>query len=377
MPRPAEDEAILACLATLEATLAGTAAHSESLDDFSPRALEAALGTLARRGDDPTLRLVTALAESAPSKQTRKAARRVLYRLTQAGITLPRAAPKPVVERQPERALRAWVSGVDGTGSRAVWILFEGGFGGLALCALILNDQAGVLESAGGAISKKRLEGELKSLRQSQKLPWLEMPPERATALVAEALALHARLGTEPPAEFSRWRPFLGAAAGPARPMIGEVLTASDVQKDLTLLERSAELLERPELASWFLDPGALGSEALELLQARESRLVVSDQIKAEREAAVVERVVERAFTAEARGLWARRLLEMAWIFHATGRLEEARLAYATALALDDPERAAPRIPFARGLAQRGLAFASEVALGRLSAAEVSRAPRT
>jgi hypothetical protein len=203
------------------------------------------------------------------------------------------------------------------------------------------------------------------------------MPPERATALVAEALALHARLGTEPPAEFSRWRPFLGAAAGPARPMIGEVLTASDVQKDLTLLDRSAELLDRPELASWFLDPGALGSEALELLQARESRLVVSDQIKAEREAAVVERVVERAFTAEARGLWARRLLEMAWIFHATGRLEEARLAYATALALDDPERAAPRIPFARGLAQRGLAFASEVALGRLSAAEVSRAPRT
>ncbi len=377
MPRPAEDEAILACLATLEATLAGTAAHSESLDDYSPRALEAALGALARRGDDPALRLVTALAESAPSKQTRKAARRVLYRLTQAGITLPRAAAKPVVERQPERALRAWVSGVDGTGSRAVWILFEGGFGGLVLCALILNDQVGVLESAGGAISKKRLEGELKSLRQSQKLPWLEMPPERATALVAEALALHARRGTEPPAEFSRWRPFLGAAAGPARPMIGEVLTASDVQKDPTLLDRSAELLERPELASWFLDPGALGSEALELLQARESRLVVSDQIKAEREAAVVERVVERAFTAEARGLWARRLLEMAWIFHATGRLEEARLAYATALALDDPERAAPRIPFARGLAQRGLAFASEVALGRLSAAEVSRAPRT
>lgn len=374
--RPAEDEAVLACLATLEASLAKTGGESEALDEFSPGTLEAALDALARRGDDPALRLLTTLAERASSKQARKAARRVLYRLTQAGVALPPAAPKPQAERQPPRAARAWVSGVDGSGSRAVWVLFEDAFGGLALCALIMNDQAGILESAGGAISKKRLEAELRSLRQSQKLPWLELPPARATGLVAEALALHARLKTDPPAEFSRWRRSFDAAAGGAGPMIGEVLAADEVRRDATLLDHSAELLALPELASWFLDPGTLGSDALELLQARESRLVVSDHIKAEREAAIVERVVDRALTADARALWARRLAEMAWIFHATGRLREARVAYATALALDDPERPPRRIPLARGLAERGLAVASEVALGRLSAAKVSRAPK-
>ena len=371
---PVEEEAVLACLATLEATLAASPAQSESLDAFSPRMLEAALGALARRGDDAALRLITALAERGPSKQARKAARRALYRLTQAGVSVPPTDPQPVVKRQ--RALRAWVSGVDGTGSRAVWVLFEGSFGDLALCALTLNDQTGILESAGGAISKKRLESELRSLRQSQKLPWLEIPPGRATGLVAEALALHARRGTAPPPEFSRWRTLFGEAAPEPPPMIAEILTASEATSDLTLLDHSAELLHLPELASWFLDPGAIESEALELLQAKESRLVLSDQLKVEREAAIVERVVDRVLTPEARGLWARRLSEMAWIFHATGRPREARIAYATALALEDSERVPRQLPFARGLAERGLAFASEVTLGRVSAAEVSRAPR-
>jgi hypothetical protein len=85
---------------------------------------------------------------------------------------------------------------------------------------------------------------------------------------------------------------------------------------------------------------------------------------------------VDAAFTPEARRLWARRLTEMAWIFDSTGRQREARLCRATALALENPDRSARHVPFARGLAERGLAFASEVVLGRISATEVSRAPR-
>lgn len=373
--RPAEDEAVLVCLAALEASLAGSGSPPPSFADVPPRTLEAALDALARRRGAQALPLVTALAEGRGTKEARKAARRVLYRLQQSGVALPRPAPKPVVERRPEQALRAWVSAVDGSGSRAVWILFEGAFGGLALCALIVNDQAGVLEAAGGAISKKRLESELRALRQSQKLPWVELPPARAKALVAEALALHARLGSEPPAEFSPWQRFFADVDGPASPGTPREPEPAGGD-DPALLDHCRELLELPELASWFLDPNELQSAALELLQARESRLVLSDQQKAEREAAIVERVVEAAFTPEARRLWARRLSEMAWIFDATGREREARICRATSHALEDSERAPRHLPFARGLAERGLAVASEVALGRLSAAEVSRAPR-
>jgi hypothetical protein len=86
-------------------------------------------------------------------------------------------------------------------------------------------------------------------------------------------------------------------------------------------------------MAGWFLDPETVQSDALEVQEARESRLVVSDQIKAERQEAILARVIEREFTQEARRRWSRRFAEMAWIFEATDRSEHAAIAAAGAAA--------------------------------------------
>jgi hypothetical protein len=231
-----------------------------------------------------------------------------------------------------------------------------------------LNDEAGILEAAGGSITKKRLEAELRRLREHQKLPWVETDPTRACALVAEALALHARLSADPPPEFSRWRRFFtGPAVDVTEPEAGDV--------DPDLLGRSAVLLELPELAGWFVDPELIHEDALALLQARESRLVVSDQIKAEREAAIVDAVIDRHLTADARRRWRRRLAEMALVFRSTGREDTARLAASVEAALADEQRVARHIPFMRTLAMRGLEMGAEVALGRAKLADVSRSP--
>jgi hypothetical protein len=372
MTSPAARETEAACLLSLEGAL--DAPGLPDLSGYSPAVLEGALQLLVRRHGAGTAPLLRALADRAPAKAIRKAAKRAIYRLAQAGIALlpsPGTPIGPVVRRRAERPVRAWLSGIDGTGSRALWILFEGGLGGqLQLCSLILNDEAGVLEAAGGSITRKRLEAELRLLREHQKLPWVETDPARACALVGEALALHARMSTDPPAEFSRWRLlFAGAPARPAddEPNAGEV--------DPHLLDRSVELLELPELAGWFVDPGGIYEDALALLQARESRLVLSDQTKAERETVIVDAVIDKQFTPEARRRWARRLAEMALIFRSTDREETARLAAGVAAALVDDRRLARHIPFVRALAMRGLEMGAQVALGRAQLAEVSRVP--
>jgi hypothetical protein len=338
----------------------------ERLRGLDEAALDAALRDFANAHGAGALPALAALAEGG-ERPLRRAARRALYRLAQRGVAAPaRPAPRPVVESRPERAARAWISGIDGSGSRAAWILFEGGFGGARLCSLIVNDTVGIADVAGGEITKKRLEAELEVLRASQKLPWIETEPERVCGLVAEALALHREKGTAPPVAFARWQRLFEGAAVPAPP-------PPPVAADPALVERAAELLELPELAGWFLDPEAVQGDAVELLAARESRLVVSDQIKAERQEAILDRVVEREFEAEARRRWARRLGEMAWVFEATGRPEPAALALAAAAALADPGADVRRHPFARALARRALEVAGEVASGRISAAEVSR----
>src|SRR5207253_959931 len=121
-------------------------------------ALERALRELADAQGASALPVLVALGDGGHGG-VRRAAKRALYRLSQRGIAPPpRAASRPVVERGEKRPVRAWVSAVDGSGSRAMWILFDGAFGSLELCSLIVNDTAGILEVAGGSITRKRLE---------------------------------------------------------------------------------------------------------------------------------------------------------------------------------------------------------------------------
>ena len=151
-----------ACRAVLEAALADPArldaVARQTLAAASAPTLESALRDFVAAHAAAALPVLAALAADEAARGVRRAARRALYRLSQQGVTAPAKPPRrAVVERRPEQAARAWFSGIDGTGSRAVWVLFEGGFGGTALCSLIVNDTAGILDVAGGAITKKRL----------------------------------------------------------------------------------------------------------------------------------------------------------------------------------------------------------------------------
>lgn len=365
------DADVDACRRTLEAALADPTrldpAPLAALAAEAPAAVDDTLRAFADAHGAAALPVLEALTSERTHRTLRRAARVAIYRLAQRGVqAAPRPAGRPVVERRPERAVRAWLSGVDGSGSRAVWLLFEGVWAGQSLCSLIVNDEAGVLDAAGGEITKKRLEAELAGLRASQKLPWVEVEPALALAVVGEAVGLHRRRSTAPPAAFARWERLF--AAGEPAPL--PALTA-----DPALMERAPTLLELPEMAGWFLDPETVQGDALDLLQARESQLVVSDQIKAEREEAIVTRVVERELGPDARHRWAHRLAAMAFIFRATDRPEQAALADAAAAALADETREVRHQPFARALSQRGIDVAAEVALGRVSAADVSRKP--
>ena len=344
-----------------------------SIAELTAEVLDEMLRAFAADEGAAALPVLSTLSEKA-SRPVRRAAKLALYRLAQQGVVAPRpASARHVVEREAERPTRAWISAVDGTGSRAAWILFQGSFGGGALCSLIFSDTIGIVEVAGGDITKKRFERELGALRQSQTLPWVETDPVRVVRLVGESLALHAALGTSPPSAFARWKTaFASVDAAPAHD-VPDPSPAAPL--DPALLERSAALLDLPEFAGWFLDPEALQSDSVALLQTRESRLVVSDHVKAERESAIVDGVIVRELTPQARRRWARRLEEMALILASTDRPEPATWAAAAAAGLRDEAREVIRHPLIQALARRGLDVAAEVTLGRRKLADVSRTP--
>jgi hypothetical protein len=335
-------------------------------------AAAAALATL----NVPDAAAVLAEAEARTAhKPVRTAIRRALYRLRQAGIAPPEAPPAPRVRSRPQVS-RAWGSAIDGTGTRGLWLVLDSPRGDRTLVSAVISDQDGVLDAAAGPVSRKRLDERLAALVAESPLRWVELPAGWAARLMLEAVRRHQARDTPLPGDLGRWLDGLEAPDPAAEPPVYAHLAVGAVTADPTLLERSADVLALPELSSWFVDPPALQSDALELLQARESRLVVSDQIKAEREAALTDRVIDRLFDAVARGRWRHRLEETAFVLVATGRAPEARLALAAASALADDARAARHVPFVRALVAKSLEIAGEVALGRVSAVDASRQPR-
>lgn len=337
-----------------------------------PEWVSAAAAALARLPIPEAAACLAAVEGALPTRTARTAVRRALYRLRQAGVTPP--APAPASRRPPAAPVprQAWVSAIDGTGARGCWVVLEGPYGERTLLAAVVSDTAGVLDFAAGPIAKKRLAERLRALRDESPLPWVEVPAAWGAWLLAEAGRRHDAAGA-PSEEAARW---LGVLPAPPSPPASPIHSRLPGELALDAEEGAAELLAVPELAGWFLDPSTVGSEAVALLESRESRLIVSDQIKAERQAALVDRVIEAQFDAATRHRWARRLEETAFVLAETGRLREAGCAVATARALDGAGGPPWRLTFIRALVERSLEVAGEVALGRLPAAEVSRAPR-
>jgi hypothetical protein len=327
-----------------------------------------ALGTVRA----PAAAALLATAElTAPTKPVRTAVRRALYRLRQAGVTPP-TPPPTLAPPAPPKPAQAWMSAVDGTGTRGIWLVLEGPVGERILISALVNDQTGFLDGAAGGVTKKHLLTRLGALRADSPLPWVEVPPVWAVAALVEARDAHRRRGVPAPGDLDRWLDGLPEVADADAPPI---LEGPGEPGDDGALEGSAEILAQPELASWFLDPPAVQADAVDLLQSRESRLVVSEQIRAERTAALVDRVIDRELTPATRRLWQQRLRATALVLARTGRPDPARRALAAARALGDPARPARHIAFVRGLVERSLEIAGEVALGKVSAADVSRQP--
>ena len=311
-------------------------------------------------------------AEAGPApKSVRTAARRALYRLRQAGVVRISAAPPPAAPRV--TLGEAWASAVDGTGGRGLWLTLAGPYGERTLLAAVLSDEAGLVDFSAGALAKRRVEERLRAMQAESPLPWVAVPAEWAWAMLAGAATRTRERGGVVPAELARWIERLGVPAAAPAPIHAAIPAAA---ADPGALDRSAALLALPELAGWFLDPASVTSEAVEWLQARESRLVVSEQIKAERLAALVDRVIDDRFDDPTRDRWQARLEEQAYVLLALGRASDAGTAVAVARALGDREVPLRRIPFFRALVERSLEIAGEVATGRLSLDTASRAPR-
>jgi hypothetical protein len=344
------------------ALLEGESAQRESLlRAAEPAGLEAAVKQLGERREVAAAEVLALVDLVVEDRAVRKSARRELHRLRSSGVQPPEpthVSAEPAVARPdaPLPVSQAWVTDIDPSGSRALWLLGERPLGGVWFAALLLNEQRGLQDMSLVDTTRKRF---LKELEQNRGAAgaWVTVPGDYALQLVREAVDLTRKVGGGLPTRYRALRDVFGEApSAPERALVYETIRPVEASFNPDWLEDSPRLLGEPEVAGWHVAvPVDLRGRALDVARGPAAGLLVPGHTPEQQALQLIAEVAQQALTPLVRRALRRRLEETGYIFVATDRLTAARLAVAAARALEDPSLSAERHPLVRLLLAAGL----------------------
>jgi hypothetical protein len=323
--------------------------------------LEAALPQLGHRRE-PAAAEVLALADLVlDNRSLKKLARRELHRLRSMGVQAPAPSlatpePQPAEPQRPLAISEAWVTDIDPSGSRALWLLADRPLGGVWFAALLINDLQGLADLRLVDTTRKRFQRQFEENRRES--IWVSLPAEYALSLVREGLDVTREHGGSVPTRYQTFRGIFGEASGPPeRALIYDTISPVEVNFHPDWLEESARLLAEPELAGWYISvPGDLSARAIEVARGPHSGLLVPGHTPEQEALQLLAEAAQQALTLPVRRAFRRRLEETAFILASTDRLAAARLAVAAARPLEDERLAPESHPLLRMLLASGLA---------------------
>jgi hypothetical protein len=312
-----------------------------------PGADAAILERLARLAEPESVATLIELENATADKTLRKEIRRALFRLEQRGLPIPRPEAPPVVVSLAAAEIEGWMSAADGNGDQLFWLV-KPRRGELVQLFAVINDPEGMREAELHPVTRKVLRAAREDLLSRHAIRVVEVDWRYCDHRMHEAhrWAVERVAGDYPGL---RNQILQDPPAAVAQPILA-ALDVEAVRADSALLAESMGVLEENELRTWFFPAADIAPYLDEIAQAQTSIVVLSEQQQRERVEQILVRAVEEIFGGNRRESWRRRLLDLAWVFHATQRPERARQTLANALALEDASRGASGVPICEGL---------------------------
>lgn len=337
--------------------------------DFIPRLTEhfgkgwetdlAVVFQLGRSAVVPAAEALIRLQNRATDKEIRKEIRRSLFKLKQKGVALPEEkkpqTPPLILTATPD--IQGYMSAVDGSGGRLVWIARPQPGHGLQVIQAMVSDREGLLRVGAAHMRRKELRKMEQEIKERHHISMISVPWEYADAMLYEAYDKAKALGRSGIEQFHEIRSIINTGKPKALPHPVYQRLKTDGLREGAWREQSRRLLDEPELHFWFLDEDWARPYLPQLEEAKTSRLVLNPMQKEERFAGIVRDAVKACCSGEIGSVLARRLEDMALYFIETGREPSARLALAVTLQIHEGDPGPLDISFLTGLMQKSFGF--------------------
>ena len=221
-------------------------------------------------------------------------------------------------------ALEGWLSGIDGRGDRLVWIVRaqRERRASLVLTA-ILNEPAGLRDVTLAELPRKSLRRMQDDLRARHAVQMVTADGAYCDALVAEGYERARAAGSaEAVGQYPTLRARLtGQAPAPLTPAPLIARVAAETLADTRAAADGAALLDEIEFVTWLLErDGARAATSPRSRRRARARSCSADRSRKSASQAALADARRELFGGDAPAVYRRRLEEMAYVLHASGR---------------------------------------------------------
>jgi hypothetical protein len=332
-------------------------------DEFGkdPQIDLAVVFTFGRIAEAAAVEALAKIENETRDKVLKKEIRRALFKLSQKGLTVPEAKTSGSTGvtslLKSGSDIEAYMSAVDGTGGRLLWIVKPQAGHGLQTIQAMVSDREGLLRIGGAQIRRKELRNMAREIKDKHDIEMISLPWEYADQMLYagyEKAKAQGRSGFE---NFHELR--AGIAAGKPKQQKHPIYRRlnPDTVTTGSWREQSRGLLEEPQLRFWFLDEDWVTPYLSQLEEAKSSRLVLNQVQKEERLAGIVRDAVKAFCAGEIGAVLQRRMEDMALYFFETGRDEAAQLSLAVAIQIGTGDPGPLDISFLTGLVQKSFGY--------------------
>lgn len=319
-----------------------------SIETFLTLPLSIQTATLEIVAEECAAGFLARLQRDVEEKVLSKAVAGAIHKVRSLGMTVPdlkerqQVSFEAVAEPPPETHTTA----IDSDGNRVI-ILAAQSPKGLSIFYCLCGDKDGLKHLEGASMPRGGYKKFVRMVESQVGTPMVPISDAYAKQVIHEAAERTKANGEVLPPSYQDSKGLLAPTGPTAECPIWETLDRGKIASEPQLVTNSDSLFDEPEFLGWIPDKKGIKllQKAFEELQSSKSEL--TDEQKFQRSEQLAEQLASQWFDQANRELFAKRLEENAYVLSRTERPQQARIATATALALQDAQNKVTDIPFA------------------------------